>query len=313
MAKAIRDAYGESLAKYGKDDNRVVVLDADVSGSTKSCLFADASPERFFNIGIAEANMVGIAAGLASNGKIPFVNTFAVFLTTIGAIGARAFGSYSGLNIKFMGAYGGLSDSYDGPSHHSLEDIAVMRALPNFQVFVAADEFQTDWLVKNAIETDAPMYIRLSRNAVNGIYDKDASFETGKAKLLREGSDATIIACGVMCAKAIEAAKLLEAKGINIRVVDMFCIKPIDRDIILDSAEKTGLVITAEEHNIIGGLGGAVAEVLSASNIDAVQKFIGVNDIHTECGGYDELMVQYKLDEHSIAQFVESAVSEHKK
>ena len=162
MAKAIRDIYGEALVKYGKDNKDVVVLDADLSGSTKSATFGKACPERFFNMGIAESNMVGAAAGMASCGKIPFVNTFAVFLTTLGLISARAFGSYSKLPIKMAGAYAGMSDAFDGPSHHALEDIAVMRSLPNFKVFVASDAAVTNWMVKNAIEDASPMYLRLS-------------------------------------------------------------------------------------------------------------------------------------------------------
>ncbi len=196
MGKAIRDVYGDSLLKYGKENENVVVLDADVSSSTKSGVFGKEFPDRFYNVGIAEANMVGIAAGLATTGKIPFINTFAVFLSSIGLIGARAFGSYSKLNMKFMGAYGGISDAYDGPSHHSLEDIAIMRSLPNFEVYVAADEYQTDWLVKNAVAVNAPMYIRLSRDATPAVYAADTKFETGRGMIVREGTDATIIACG---------------------------------------------------------------------------------------------------------------------
>ncbi|WRS28874.1 transketolase C-terminal domain-containing protein [Oscillospiraceae bacterium MB08-C2-2] len=309
MGKAIRDVYGEALVKYGRENKNVVVLDADVCSSTKSGLFAAAIPERFFNVGIAEADMVGIAAGLATTGKIPFVNTFAVFLASIGLIGARAFGSYSKLNVKFMGAYGGISDAYDGPSHHSLEDIAIMRALPNFQVFVAADEYQTDWLVKNAIEVDAPMYIRLSRDATPTVYSADTKFETGKGMILREGKDATIIACGVMVGQAVAAAEELAKKGIEVRVVDMFSIKPIDRELILESAAKTGAIVTAEEHNIIGGLGGAVAEVLSAGGANAVQEFIGLQDLHAECGSYNELLTKYGLDVPAVIAAVEKAIA----
>jgi len=309
MAKTIRDVYGESLVKYGTENENVVVLDADVCSSTKSGLFAAAIPERFFNVGIAEADMVGIAAGLATTGKIPFVNTFAVFLTSIGLIGARAFGSYSKLNVKFMGAYGGISDAYDGPSHHSLEDIAIMRTLPNFQVFVAADEYQTDWLVKNAIEVNAPMYIRLSRDATLTVYNEDTKFETGKGMIIREGKDATIIACGVMVGQAVAAAEELAKKGVEVRVVDMFSIKPIDRELILDSAAKTGAIVTAEEHSIMGGLGGAVAEVLTSGGAKVVQEFIGLQDCHAECGAYGELLNKYGLDVPAVVAAVEKAIA----
>jgi len=309
MGKSIRDVYGESLLKYGKENQNVVVLDADVASSTKSGLFGAACPERFLNVGIAEANMVGIAAGLASVGKIPFVNTFAVFLTSIGLIGARAFGSYSKLNIKFMGAYGGISDAYDGPSHHALEDIAIMRTLPNFQVFVASDEYQTDWLVKHAIDVEGPMYIRLSRDSTPTVYTPDTKFEVGKGKVIREGKDATIIACGVMVGQAVAAAEELAKKGIEVRVVDMFCIKPIDSEIILESAAKTGAIVTAEEHNIIGGLGSAVAEVLTSGGAKVVQEFVGLKDRHAECGAYSELLSEYGLDVPAIVSAVEKAIS----
>lgn len=309
MSKSLRDVYGDSLLKYGKENKKVFVLDADVSSSTKSAVFGAACPDRFLNVGIAEANMVGVAAGLATTGMIPFVNTFAVFLTSIGLIGARAFGSYSKLNVKFMGAYGGISDAFDGPSHHSLEDIAIMRTLPNFQVFIASDEYQTEWLVKNAIDVDAPMYIRLSRDSTRTVYTPDTKFETGKGKVVREGKDATIVACGVMVGQAVEAAEVLAKKGIEVRVVDMFCIKPIDRELILESAAKTGAIITAEEHNVIGGLGGAVAEVLTSGGAKVVQEFIGLKDCHAECGPYSVLFKEYGLDVPAVVAAVEKAIT----
>ena len=308
MSKAIRDAYGESLLKYGKENSSVVVLDADVSSSTKSCLFGQACPERFFNVGIAEANMVGMAAGLSAAGKIAFVNTFAVFLSSIGLISARAFASYSNMNIKFMGGYGGVSDSFDGPSHHALEDIAIMRTLPNFKVFVAADEFQTDWLIKNAIDTDGPVYVRLSRDAAPPLYSPDTKFKNGKGNIVREGTDATVIACGVMVSKALKAAELLEKENIQIRVVDMFCIKPLDRDLVLESASKTGAIITAEEHSIIGGLGSAVSEVLSSGNAKVPQSFIGTQDCHTESGPYLKLLEKYGMDETAVCTAVKEII-----
>lgn len=309
MAKAIRDVYGDSLLKYGRENENIVVLDADVSSSTKSCVFGKECPDRFFNVGIAEANMVGMAAGLSTTGKIPFANTFSVFLTSIGLIGARAFGSYSKLNIKLMGAYGGLSDAYDGPSHHSLEDIAIMRALPNFQVFVAADEYQTDWLVKNAVETDGPMYIRLSRDATPTVYSADTKFEAGKGMIIREGTDATIIACGVMVGQAVAAAEELGKKGVQVRVVDMFSIKPIDKELILESAQKTGAIVTAEEHSVIGGLGGAVAETLTAGGAKVAQEFVGMQDCHAECGAYSQLLEKYGLDVKAVVAAVEKAIA----
>ena len=301
MAKAIREVYGEALVRYGKEDERVVVLDADVSGSTKSSLFGKECPERFYNVGIAEANMTAMAAGFASVGKIPFVNTFAVFLTSLGLTAARAFGSYSKLPIKLVGAYGGLSDSFDGPSHHALEDIAVMRALPNFEVFVPCDAVSANWLVKHAIETQKPMYLRMSRDAFPDIYEEGTEFEAGKGHIVREGSDVTVIACGLMVGNALEAARRLEEKNISVRVVDMFCIKPLDRELIVRCARETGAIVTAEEHSVIGGLGGAVCEVLCQEGAQVPVRMAGVCDTHAECGPYKSLQKKYGLDAEAIA------------
>ena len=312
MAKAIREAYGEALVKYGKDDKRVVVLDADLSGSTKSGMFQKAVPERFFNVGIAEANMCSIAAGMAASGKIPFVNTFAVFLTTLGLISARALGSYAKLPVKYVGAYGGLSDAFDGPSHHANEDIAVMRALPNLKVFVASDATMTDWLVKNAIDDPSPMYLRMSRDVFPDIYSAEEKFEEGKGKIVRDGTDATIIACGLMVGNSLAAAELLEKEGIHVRVVDMFCIKPLDKGLVARCAKETGAIISAEEHNIIGGLGGAVAEALCAADAVVPMGFVGINDCHAECGPYAKLQAKYGLDANAIAAKVKETIAQKK-
>ena len=309
MAKAIREVYGEALVKYGKDDKRVVVLDADLSGSTKSGIFQKAVPERFFNVGIAEANMCSIAAGMAASGKIPFVNTFAVFLTTLGLISERALGSYAKLPVKYVGAYGGLSDAFDGPSHHALEDIAVMRALPNLKVFVASDATMTEWLVKNAIDDPSPMYLRMSRDVFPDIYSADEKFEEGKGKIVRDGKDATIIACGLMVGNSLVAADMLAKEGIDVRVVDMFCIKPLDKELVARCAKETGAIISAEEHNIIGGLGGAVAEALCAADAVVPMGFVGVNDCHAECGPYAKLQAKYGLDANAITAKVKETIA----
>lgn len=309
MAKAIRDVYGEALVKYGKDNKDVVVLDADVSGSTKSATFGKACPDRFFNMGIAEANMTAAAAGMASVGKIPFVNTFAVFLTTIGLLPARALGSYSKLNIKMAGAYGGMSDAFDGPSHHALEDIAVMRTLPNFKVFVPCDAAQTEWVVKNAIEDPSPMYIRLSRDVFPDVYAEGESFEEGKGRIIREGTDATVIACGLMVGNAMAAAEELAKEGIGLRVVDMFCIKPLDEELVVRCAKETGAIISAEEHSVIGGLGGAVSEALCKAGTQVPMGFVGVNDLHGECGPYKQLQAKYGLDAAAIVAKVKETIS----
>ena len=308
MAKAIREAYGEALVKYGRDNPDVVVLDADVSSSTRSALFKEACPERFFNVGVAEANMAAMGAGFASVGKIPFVNTFATFMSTLGLLPACIFGSYSNLNIKLMGAYGGLSDAYDGPSHHSIEDLAIMRSLPHFRVYVASDETLTDWLVKHAIESKGPMYVRLSRDVFPSVYKPGTSFEDGKGKILRKGKDVTVIACGVMVGFALDAAKELLSEGIDVTVIDMFTIKPLDTELLLEFA-RTGAVVVAEEHSVVGGLGGAVAEALAVGQAYVPVGFVGLADCHAECGSYTELLRKYQLDVFAIAAKIRETIA----
>ncbi len=309
VTKTIRDAYGDALVKYGALNTNVVALDADASNSTKSVKFAQAFPERFFNVGIAEQNMMGMAAGLAAAGKIPFVNTFAIFLCTLGSLSARSLIAYSGLNVKLMGAYGGLSDAFDGASHHAIEDLAVFRAIPGFRVFVASDAAITDWLVKTAINEDGPMYIRLSREAMPGVYSDDERFEIGKGKIVREGTDATLFACGLMVSEGLKAAATLAGEGVSLRVVDLFTIKPIDRELILRCAEETRAIITAEEHNILGGLGGAVAEVLATGGAQAKLEMVGVRDVFTETGPYAQLLRKFDIDAQAIVAAVKRALT----
>ena len=309
MAKAIREVYGETIKKYGELNKDIVVLDADVSGSTKSAMFGKEYPDRFYNCGICEYAMMGMAAGMAKSGKIPFVNTFAVFLTTLGSLAARTFMSYSGLPIKMMGAYGGMSDAFDGATHHALEDIAMMRTLPGVNVMVASDAQITDWMVKTAIEVKEPMYIRLSRDAAPDCHPADAKFELGKGMVVREGSDVTIIACGLMVSTAITAAEALAAKGISARVVDMYCIKPIDAELIEKCAKETGAVVTAEDHSVIGGLGGAVAEVLAKAGCAVPTEMVGMQDRHGESGPYKDILHKYGMDAEAVAAAAEKAVS----
>lgn len=309
MTKAIRDIYGESIKKYGAENENIVVLDADVSGSTKSAVFGKEFPERFYNCGISEYAMMGMAAGMAKCGKIPFVNTFAVFLTTLGSLAARTFMSYSRLPIKMMGGYGGLSDSFDGATHQALEDIAMMRTLPGVIVLVASDAVITDWMVRTAIEVPEPMYIRLSRDAAPDCHPQDARFELGKGMIVREGKDVTIFACGLMVSTAVTAAELLAADGIQARVVDMYCIKPIDGDLIETCAKETGAFVTAEEHSIIGGLGSAIAEVLAKAGCTVPTEMIGMQDCHGESGPYAKLLEKYGMDAASIASAAKKAVA----
>lgn len=305
MPKQIREVYGSALAELGNTNENIVVLDADLSGSTKSAMFKKAHPERFFNMGIAEQNMVATAAGMAACGKIPFVNTFTVFLTTLGLLSARDQICYANLNVKFGGAYCGMSDALDGASHHATEDIAFMRALPNMKVIAPADEASARWATKYAAETYGPMYLRLSRETYPDLYPANHKFEMGKGEIVREGSDVTVIACGIMVHKAIEAAEALEAKGVSVRVVDMYSIKPIDRELIKKCAEETGAIVCAEEHNIHGGLGAAVAEVLAYYGCGAPTEYVGIRDVFTESAPYKELLKKYGVDADGVIAGIE--------
>jgi len=308
MAKAIREVYGNVLKELGETNQNIVVLDADLSGSTKSAIFGKAYPERFFNMGIAESNMVATAAGLATTGKVPFVNTFTVFLTTLGLIAARGQVCYGNLNVKFGGAYCGMSDALDGASHHALEDIAVMRTLPNMKVIVPADAAAARWATKYAAETYGPMYLRLSREVYPDLYTEDTAFEMGKGAIVRDGSDVTVIACGLLVHKAMEAAERMAEQGVSVRVVDMYSIKPIDKELILKCAAETGAIVTAEEHSIFGGLGGAVSEVLAWGGAAAPTEFVGLQDTFTESGKYADLLHKYGVDADGVVAGIEKVL-----
>lgn len=308
MAKQLREVYGSVLAELGEANPDIVVLDADLSGSTKSKLFTDRHPDRFFNMGIAESNMVSTAAGLAAVGKIPFVNTFTVFLTTLGLIAARGQVCYGNLNVKFGGAYCGMSDALDGASHHALEDISAMRALPNMRVIVPSDETSTRWATQWAVDHDGPVYLRLSRDTYPDLYPAGVKFEMGKGAIVRDGTDVTVIACGLLVHKAMEAAEELAKDGVSVRVVDMYSIKPLDAELIERCARETGAVVTAEEHNIYGGLGSAVAEVLAHAGAGVPTEFVGVRDTFTESGKYSELLAKYGIDAAGVKAAVEKVL-----
>ena len=309
MGKAIRDVYGETLAELGAENENIVVLDADLSGSTKSKVFGTKYPDRFFNMGIAESDMVACAAGLATTGKIPFVNTFTVFLTTLGLISARAQVCYGNLNVKLAGAYCGMSDALDGATHHATEDIAVMRSLPNMQVIVPADPESTRWATRYAAAHEGPVYLRLSRSEYPELYPAGTVFRPGEARIVREGSDCTVFAIGIMVHKALEAAESLKEQGIDVQVVDLVSVKPIDRERIVSCAKRTGAVVCAEEHQIYGGAGSAVAEVLAYAGAGAPTEFVGIQDVFTETGKYDSLLEQYGLDAGAVAEAVKKAVA----
>lgn len=312
MSKTIRDIYGETLAALGDTYPDLVVLDADVSGSTKSGIFAQAHPDRFFNMGISESNMVATAAGMATAGKTPFVNTFAVFLGTVGLLAARAQVCYGGLNVKFAGAYCGLSDSFDGATHHACEDIAAMRALPGMKVLIPSDAVSTRALTALAADVSGPAYLRLSRDSYPDLYPEGTRFQPGGAHVVRQGGDVTVLACGILVHEALDAAKKLEQSGVSVRVVDLYSIKPIDKELILRCAAETGALVCAEEHSVIGGLGSAVAEVLAQAGAGVPTAFVGVDDVFTESGPYRPLLSKYGLDAAAVRQAI-LAVLEQKK
>lgn len=297
---AIRDAFGEALLKLGEKQDNIVALEADVGGSTKSAVFGKAFPERYFNVGISEINMVSMAAGFASNGYVPFVNTFATFLTTRGADPIQSLIAYDKLNVKLAGTYCGLSDSYDGASHHGITDMAFVRAIPNMTVVSVSDAVQTEKAVFALAEYDEPVYLRLSRAAAPVIYDETLNFEIGKGIVLKYGKDVTIIATGTVLHKAIAAAEVLEAEGISATVVDMHTVKPIDTNLILNCANMTGAIVTVEEHSIYGGLGSAVAEVLAAE-CPTPMEFVGATEF-AESGDYNELLDKYGYSAKNIAE-----------
>lgn len=307
MAKAIREIYGETLAKLGDTMENLVVLDADVAGSTKSALFQAAHPDRFFDMGIAESNMAATAAGLATTGYVPFINTFAVFITSASLLALRGQICYGNLNVKLGGAYAGMSDARDGATHHALEDIAVLRALPNMKILSVCDAAETRWATEYAARCEGPCYIRLSRDVMPDLYPADHSFTFGRAEAVREGKDATIIATGLMVHNALSAAEQLAREGISVSVLDMHTIKPIDTMAVLRAASQ-GPVITAEEHNIIGGLGSAVAEIMAGADCANGLTRVGIRDTFSETGDYASLQKKFGIDPESIASAVKRSL-----
>ncbi|MFI3168643.1 MAG: transketolase C-terminal domain-containing protein [Faecalibacterium sp.] len=299
---AIRDAYGEALKALGAKNKDVVVLEADVGSSSKSILFGKEYPTRYFNVGIAELNMVSMAAGFASSGLIPFVNCFSVFLTSRGLDPIQSLIAYDNLNVKLCGTYCGLSDSYDGASHQSLHDLAVVRALPNMTVISVCDAIETKKAVEAIAAHQGAVYLRLSRAGVKTIHDESYVFEIGKGELLCTGDDVSLIATGYMVQKALEAADLLKEQGIQARVINMHTIQPLDKELVLDCAAKTKAIFTIEEHHINGGLGSAVAEIVAEFASTTVER-IGLTD-NAESGDYEQLLTAAGLDGASIAQRV---------
>jgi len=299
MAKATREAYGEALKKLAVSNPNIVVLDADLSGSTKTSEFKRVSPERFFNVGIAEQNLIGTAAGLSLAGKIPFASSFAMFAAGRAYEIIRNTVAYPSLNVKIAATHAGLTVGEDGGSHQAIEDISLMRSIPNMTVINPADSREAEQAILKAAEFVGPVYIRLGRMAVEDVYDDSYKFELGKGVLLKDGRDVTIIATGIMVQEAIKAAGILKEEGIDARVINIHTIKPIDRDIIIKAARDTKLIVTAEEHSIIGGLGSAVLEVLS-DECPVPVKRVGVHDTFGESGKPSELLKKYKLTAEEI-------------
>ncbi len=304
---ATRDAYGDALVSLGKKREDVVVLDADLSGSTKTSKFAKVFPDRFFNMGIAEQDMMGTAAGLAIGGKLPFVSTFAVFATGRAWEQVRQSICYPNLSVKIVASHAGVTVGEDGGSHQSVEDIAVMRVIPNMTVIVPADGPETLQAIEAAAEHKGPCYVRVGRNKVPTLFNEDYRFKIGKAHVFNEGKDAAIIATGILVAEALKARDLLKADGIDAGVINMSTIKPIDSDAVIRAAKQCGAIVTAEEHSIIGGLGGAVAEVLAESYPASLVR-IGVKDTFGTSGDCEGLLKHYGLSAADIAAGVKEAI-----
>lgn len=305
---ATREAYGRALCEYGANPS-IMVFDADLSICTMSCYFAERYPERFFNAGIAEANMIGMSAGSAATGKIAFCNTFAMFAAGRGYDQIRNSVAYPGLNVKIIGTHAGLSVGEDGATHQCVEDLSLMRTIPGMTVICPCDANETRAAVKAMIEYDGPCYLRLGRSGVENItgFFENYNFQLGRGVVLREGADVSIIASGMMVQVAIAAAAVLAERDIHVRVIDIHTIKPLDKDLVLKAARETGAIVTAEEHNIIGGLGAAVSELVSEEHPVPVVK-LGVEDQFGHSGKAEALMERYGLTMENLVKKVERAI-----
>jgi len=304
-----RDAYGETIAKLGYEDPRIVVLTADLAGSTKTDAFAAEHPDRFFNMGVAEANMVGTAAGFAQSGFRPFISTFAMFATGKVWEQIRQVVAYPKTPVRIVATHAGLTVGEDGASHQMLEDIANMRVLPNMSVIVPADAVEAAGAIRFVAGYDeGPVYVRLARAAFPVIHDDDHVFTFGEAEILAQGTDVTIASCGLMVSVALEAREVLAADGISAEVINVSTIKPLDRETILASASKTGVVVTAEEHQIANGLGSAICELLSEERPTPVVR-VGVDDRFGQSGNADALLAHYGLDVDGMVAATKQALS----
>jgi len=291
---ATRDAYGEVLLELGRQNERVVVLDADLSGSTKTAAFGKEFPARFFNAGVAEANMIGMAAGLAAAGMVPFASTFAMFAAGRAFEQIRQSVAYPRLNVKIVATHGGITVGEDGGSHQSVEDLAIMRAVPNMTVLCPADGPETAAAIRAAAAFEGPIYIRLGRSKVPVVFEDASGFAIGRGATLRGGDDVTFMTTGMMSARALEAAEILASGGVSARVVHFGTIKPLDLDLVLHCARETGAIVTAEEHSVLGGLGGAVCEALCEGVPVPVER-VGLRDVFGQSGTADDLLAYYNL------------------
>lgn len=299
--KATRQSYGEALVELGKENENVVVLDADLSTATKTELFAKQFPDRFFDMGIAEANMIGTSAGLATCGKIPYASTFAMFAAGRAYDQIRNSVCYPNLNVKICATHAGVTVGEDGATHQMLEDISMMRTIPNMTVISTSDDAQTKWAVREISKIKGPVYLRLARLGTGEIYDKEQKFEIGKASQIGEGTDGTVFATGVTVEQALIAQKELKEKGINIRVVDVHTIKPIDKEMVVKCAKETKKLISIEDHNVVGGLGSAISEVLT-EEYPAKLIRIGVKDTFGKSGKAKELMEYFGITAKNIIE-----------
>ncbi len=305
--KATRDGYGEALVELGKTNPRVVVLGADLTDSTRTLWFAEKFPDRFFQIGIAEQDMLNTAAGLSLTGKIPFASTYGVFVAGRAWDQIRTTICYANLNVKIGGAHGGVSVGTDGATHQALEEITLMRVLPNMKVIVPCDAIETYKATMKAAELKGPVYIRFGREKIPVITKKDTPFKFAKAATFREGKDVSLIACGYMVYEALKAAEELKKKGISARVINLHTVKPIDKEAIIKAAKETGAIVACEEHQIMGGFGSAVAEVV-VENYPVPMRFIGIQDRFGESGTPEELIKEFNLDSRDIIKAVEEVL-----
>jgi transketolase len=299
IVEAIRNAYGQALNELGESVKNLIVLDADVSNSTRSVLFSQSFPQRFINMGIAEANMVSFAAGLSTLGYIPVVNTFSFLLCERALDQIRSSVAYNNLNVKFAANYGGLSDSYDGASHHSISDLAIIRSLPNMTLINISDAVCMRKMLPEIVSHIGPVYFRLCRAETPVIHSENDNFKIGKANIIRQGKDITIFVSGVLLSRAVYAAQMLEKENISAKVVEIHTIKPIDKECVKQCAEETGAVLTVEEGNIFGGLASAVSEIISREK-SAYTDSIGINDCFAESGAYEELLDKYGMSVKAI-------------